>query len=158
MNEEPTSRRFERAVVNILPRRATAVPDPPSHDPFYSAPFLHDEFVAVRDEPDGPFYLAKTLRINATAIEVHYHGCSTPNGAFVLSRAKFLPCWHLPGSNDVVLAPTAPPNTIAHTGSIDIDSLQQLLVARGLLFTSVNKLRAKSRRVIQPKVDELFLF
>ena len=107
MNEESTSRRFERAVVNILPCRATAVPDPPSYDPFYSAPFLLDEFVAVRDEPDGPFYLAKTLAIAATTITVHYRGCSTPNGAFVLSRAKFLPCWHLPDSNDVVLAPTA---------------------------------------------------
>ena len=158
MNEESTSRRFERAVVNILPCRATAVPDPPSYDPFYSAPFLLDEFIAARDEPDGPFYLAKTLAIATTTITVHYYGCSAPNGAIVLSRAKFLPCWHLSDSNDVVLAPTAPPNTIAHTGSIDIDSLQQLLVARSLLLTSVNKLRAKSRRVIQPKVDELFLF
>jgi len=124
-----------------------------------TAPRSQDEFVAVRDEPDGPFYLAKTLRINATTTEVHHCGCSTtPNGAFVLSRAKFLPCWHLPGSNDVVLALAAPNNTVAHTGSIDIDSLQQLLVARSLLFTSARKLRAKSRRVLEPKVDLLFLF
>jgi hypothetical protein len=153
MNEESTSRRrFERAVVNVLPHRATAAPDPPSYGPFCSAPFLFDEFVALRDEPDGPFCLTKTLAIAATTITVHHFGCSAPNGAFVLSRAKFLPCWHLPNSNDVNLAPTAPPNTIAHAGSIDIDSPQQLLVTHSSLFTSVNKPRAKSRRVIQPKV------
>jgi hypothetical protein len=147
MNEESTSRRFERAVVNILPHRATAVPDPPSCDPFYSTPFLLGEL------------FAKTLAIAATTITVHHCGCSALKGAFVLSRTKFLPCWHLPNSNDAVLAPTAPqPNAIARTGSIDVDSPQQLLVTRSSLFASVNKPRAKSRRVIQPKADELFLF
>jgi hypothetical protein len=149
MNEDSTGRRFERAVLNILPYRATTAPPPPSFDPFYSKPFVLGELVAVRDEPDGPFYVTKTLEITATTTRVHYLGSTSPS----LSRAKFLPCWHRP--NDDVIRRS---NMVAHEGILDIDALQQLLVARELLLTSQSKLRAKSQRVLAPFVAQLFLF
>jgi hypothetical protein len=100
VREESTNRRFERAVVNILPCRASEAPTPPTYGPFYSAPFVTDELVAARDEVDGPFYLARTISIAATSITVHYLGCRTPG----ISRAKFVPAWHLPGSDSIALA------------------------------------------------------
>jgi hypothetical protein len=154
MRELSTRRRFERAVVNILPYRASTAALPPTYDPFYSAPFLADEYIAVRDEPEGPFYLAKTVDILATTISVHYFGCTNPD----ISRAKFLPCWHLPNDDQIQRPAIQPPNHIPYTGTLEIDSLDVLLVARGLLLTTANKLRVKSQRLLAPKLNELFLF
>ena len=154
VREESTNRRFERAVVNILPYRASAAPTPPTYDPFYSAPFVTDELVAVRDEVDGPFYLARTISIAATSITVHYFGCRNPD----ISRAKFLPAWHLPGNDLIALAAAAPSDMVAYEGILEIDSLDELLVARNLLLTTQNKLRAKSQKALAPKMDELFVF
>ena len=47
---------------------------------------------------------------------------------------------------------------VAHEGVLEIDSLDELLVARNLLLTTQNKLRAKSQKVLAPKMDELFVF
>ena len=154
MNEDSTGRRFERAVLNILPYRASKAPLPPSYDPFYSKPFAIGEIVAVRDEPDGPFYVAKTLAITETTIQVHYFGSENPD----LSRAKFLPCWHMPNNDIIRRSISKPHQMIAYEGTLDIDSLQQLLVARELLLTSQSKLRAKSQRILAPFINELFLF
>ena len=154
VREESTNRRFERAIVNILPYRASEAPTPPTYDPFYSAPFVTDELVAARDEVDGPFYLARTISIAATSITVHYFGCRNPD----ISRAKFLPAWHLPGNGSIALAAAAPSNMVACEGVLEIGSLDELLVARNLLLTTQNKLRAKSQKALAPKMDELFVF
>jgi hypothetical protein len=122
VREESTNRRFERAVVNILPYRASEAPTLPTYDPFYSAPFATDELVAARDEVDGPFYLARTISIAATSVTVHYFGCRNPD----ISRAKFLPAWHLPGNDSIALAAAAPSNMVAHEGILEIDSLDEL--------------------------------
>jgi hypothetical protein len=54
MNENSTGRRFERAVLNILPYRASKAPLPPSYDPFYSKPFGIGEIVANRNSAQNP--------------------------------------------------------------------------------------------------------
>jgi transposase InsO family protein len=154
MREISTRRRFERALVNILPCKATTAPKPPSFDPAYSDPLTVDEFVAVRDEPDGPFYIALVKSVTATAVAVHYYGPVNPE----LPKAKFLPCWHLPNNDLMRRQLLQPPNHIPYSGELEIASLDVLLVARGLLMTASNRLRVKSQRLITPMLDDLFLF
>jgi hypothetical protein len=154
MTEESTNRRFERAVVNMLPYRASTAALPPTYDPFYSAPFQLNEMIAVRDEPNGPFYVAKAVAIAATTITVHYFGCTTQD----IKRAKFLPGWHMPNSNDVVLAALSPDRHVPHSGILEIDSLDQLLVARGLLLTQSTLLRVISQRLLALQWNQLFIF
>ena len=154
MTEDSTNRHFERTVLNMLPYRATSAVAPDVFDPFYSDPFTLDEIVAVRDDPDSPFYIARATSINATFISVHFYGYTTRD----LRRAVFRPCWHCPGSNDISLAAAALPNQIPYTGRLDLDSLRELLVARNLGFTKANKLRRKSQRAIVDNVLDLFIF
>ena len=154
MTEDSTDRRFERTVLNMLPYRATSAVSPDVYDPFYSDPFTLDEIVAVRDDPDSPFYIARTTAINASFISVHYYGCTTRD----LRRAVFRPCWHHPGSNEISLAAAALPNQIPYTGRLDLDALRELLVARNLGFTQAAKLRRKSQRAIVDNVLDLFIF
>ena len=45
-----------------------------------------------------------------------------------------------------------------YTSDIDIDSLDVLLVTRGLLLTTTEKLRVKSQRLLAPFLDELFTY
>ena len=154
MTEDSTDRRFERTVLNMLPYRATSAVSPDVYDPFYSDPFTLDEIVAVRDDPDSPFYIARTTAINASFISVHYYGCTTRD----LRRAVFRPCWHHPGSNEISLAAAALPNQIPYTGRLDLDALRELLVARNLGFTQAAKLRRKSQRAIVDNALDLFIF
>jgi hypothetical protein len=156
MREISTRRRFERALVNILPYKATTTgtPRPPSSDPAYSDPLTVDEFIAVRDEPDGPFYIALVKSVTATIATVHYYGSVNPD----LPKAKFLPCWHLPNNDLMRRQLLQPPNHVPCSGELEIASLDVLLVARGLLMTASNRLRAKSHRALTPLLDDLFLF
>ena len=154
MTEDSTDRHFERTVLNMLPYRATSAVAPHVYDPFYSDPFTVDEIVAVRDDPDSPFYIARATAINATFISVHYFGCTTRD----LRRAVFRPGWHHSGSNDVPLAVAAPPDQVLYSGQIELDSLRKLLVARDLEFTAASRLRAKSKRAVLPNIADLFVF
>ena len=154
MREISTSRRFERSLVNILPYKASTAPKPPSFDPFYSTPLLAHEIIAIRDEPEGPIFVARVTAVAETAIAVHYLG-STHND---LTRAKFLPCWHPPNTDLIRRSALQPPNMMPYTSDIDIDSLDVLLVTRGLLLTTTDKLRAKSQRLLAPFLDELFTY
>jgi hypothetical protein len=145
MTEDSSDRRFERTVLNVLPHRAT---------PFYSDPFTIDEIIAVRDDPDSPFYIAKATAINATFISVHYYGCTTRD----TRRAVFRAGWHLPGSNDVTIAVAPLPNQVPYTGRIELDSLREPLVARNLAFAAASRLRRKSQLAIAPHIADLFIF
>jgi hypothetical protein len=64
-----TNREFERSIANLLPWRAESRKKARNaqYDETLSTPFTVDEFIAVRDEPGGWFYLAKV-----TAIITHY--------------------------------------------------------------------------------------
>jgi hypothetical protein len=154
MTEISTGRSFERVISNILPCRAVSIRSNTTFDPTHSDPFAPGEFVAVRDAPSTPFYIAKATSINATGISAHYHGCTHRN----IARAVFKPCWHAPNSNAISLALLAPANEIPCTGELQFDSLRNLLVARNLEFTNARKLRKKSERQIAPLHDELFIF
>ena len=154
MTDDPTSRNFERAVANILPCRATSARSGPLFDPAHSDPFVHDELIAVRDEPDSPCYVAVVTAIAADHISVQYYGCTTAD----LARAIFRPGWHLPNDNAIQLADQAPPNLIAYTGTLQFNALRDLLVARNLELTQSKRLRKKSQRALNDSPADLFIF
>ncbi len=54
----------------------------------YSAPFEECEFIAVRDDPTGPFYLAEVMEVSRKSIIVQYYGTHH----IVLAEAIFKPC------------------------------------------------------------------
>jgi len=154
MTEDSSDRRFERTILNMLPYRATSAVASNIYDPFYSDPFTIDEIIAVRDDPESPFYIAKATAINATFISVQYYGCKTRD----TRRAVFRAGWHHPGSNDITIAVAPLPNQVPYTGRIELDSLRELLVARNLAFTAASRLRRKSQLAIAPHIADLFIF
>ncbi len=89
--DDTTKRRYERVIANILPyhaKRAKTNADA-GFSEVYSEPFVIEEFIAVRDEPHGPFFVALVTAITAKLLRVHYYG--THN--IVLATAVFKPCW-----------------------------------------------------------------
>jgi hypothetical protein len=69
----------------------------------YSEPFVKGEFLAVRDEPHGPFYIALVLEVTATSLRVHYYGIS-----IVLAAAVLKPCWNEVNGSAIVLLNDCP--------------------------------------------------
>jgi hypothetical protein len=61
----------------------------------------------------------------------------------------------MPNSDFIRRSISKPHQMLAHEGTLDIDSLQQLLVARELLLASQSKLRAKSQRILDSFINEL---
>jgi hypothetical protein len=155
-----TERQFERAVINLLPWRAVTarLPRNAQFDSESSDPFTVNEFIAVRDEPESWFFLAKitavTVSLRAPVLVVHYYGCKAGD----LKRVKFLPCWHLETQQNITLAPNKPAHHIGYTGMVDFASLPTLLVARRLNLTATSILTSKSRRLLMPIRDELFTY
>ena len=94
------------------------------------------------------------IRVSTLQISVQYFGCTSHD----MSKAVFRPAWHIDGSDEMKLAMVQPLRTIPYTGTILKDSLSDLLVARNLEFTSTNRLRRKSQRILFPLHDELFIF
>jgi hypothetical protein len=154
MTEESSSRTFERVVSNILPYRASSARSADVYEPMYSDPFVISEFIAIRDEPASAFYLAKVVSVSESEIVVHYFGCTTHN----IARAVFRPAWHLPDTEIMKLAFIRPANNVPYSGTVQIDSLRNLLVARNLELTSASRLRRKSQKLLFPIHDELFIF
>ncbi len=148
-------REYERAVSNLLPWTATTPRRARNadFDPVTSTPFSVGEFLAVRDEPAGWFYLARVTTVTLAAIIVHYYGCRSDG----LRKAKFLPGWHLPTHDHILLSPNKPQHYIRYTGVLDLNAIDSLLVARELGLTSVLVLNSKSRRLLMPVRDELFI-
>jgi hypothetical protein len=72
--------------------------------------------------------------------------------------ATFYPGWHLSTQGHIQLSLTEPKHHIEYSGMIDINAMNSLLVARKLTLTSVYRLSSKSRRLIMPVRDELFIF
>jgi transposase InsO family protein len=150
------NREFERSISNLLPwnasgrkkaRNATYVED-------ISTPFLPNEFIAVRDEPASWFYLARVTTVTKTAIIVHYYGTRSPN----LALATFYPGWHLSTQNHIRLSLDQPEHFIRYSGTIEVNAINSLLVARNLALTSAHRLTSQSRRLLMPVRDELFIF
>jgi hypothetical protein len=162
--DDTTRRRYERVVSNILPFRATKAKSNANatFSQVYSEPFLVDEFIAVRDDPTGPIYLATVLEVSQTSIRVHYYGTT----GIVLADAVFKPCWHAPDSSEIVLSwdcPSSPDDKhptyfIDYHGEIDLQDINTVLVARQLAFTKLGKLRFRSLRSLAAVHDQLFRF
>jgi hypothetical protein len=92
MIDDTTKRRYERVISNISRYRA----DKPKsnanaqYNQLYSQEFLSGEFIAIRDDVNGPFYLAQIVTVTPFDIMLHYYGCAD----VVLASAVFKPCWH----------------------------------------------------------------
>jgi hypothetical protein len=126
----------------------------------YSHPFVVGEFIAVRDEPNGPFYIALVEEVRPAQILVHYHGTT----GVVLAEAVFKPCWHEVGGHDIVLEWKCPEDSelsqfIDYNGEIDLkDNIHTVLVAHDIQFTKAGKLRFRALRSLAPVHDQLFRF
>jgi hypothetical protein len=155
MDEQSTGRSFERVISNILPCFSYSQRTPVDYVPSYSDPFQIDKFIAVRDEPNSPFYIALVTEVTDVDISLHYYGSTTRD----IRIAKFRPCWHVDNSNEIFLTKhAAPPNMTKYTGIIQFDSVENLLVARRLEMLSCRKLRRKSQQLLYHILDELFFF
>jgi hypothetical protein len=122
--------------------------------PSVRAPFAVNEFIAVRDEPSSWFFLAKVTTVKPKFIIVHYYGTRSAN----LHLATFSVGWHLSHSDHITLSDSQPPRHLRYSGVLQLDSLSTLLVARHLTLTSASRLTSKSRRLLTPVRDELFIF
>ena len=62
--DDTSKRRYERVLSNLLPYGAKKAKTNANaaFSPYYSDPFVQDEFLAVRDEPGGPFILHASAR------------------------------------------------------------------------------------------------
>jgi hypothetical protein len=99
--DDTTKRRYERVISNILPFCTTKAKMSANgnFNEIYSHPFVVGEFIAVRDEPKGPFYIALVKEVCPAQIRVHYYGTT----GVVLAKAVLKPCWHEVGGNDIIL-------------------------------------------------------
>ena len=156
MIQMDTQREFERSIPNLLPWNATSRKKARNaqYDQTTSEPFKVDEIIAVRDEPGSWFYLARVTTVGTTCIIVHYYGTRSAN----ISLATFSPGWHLPNHDFIRLAKAQPQDCIRYSGVLQYDALNTLLVARKLIFNSASRLTSKSRKLLMPIRDELFIF
>jgi hypothetical protein len=162
--DDTTKRRYERVVANMLPYRATKAKTNASSAQFsevYSHPFLVNEYIAIRDDPTGPIYVALVQEVSARSIRVHYHGTT----GVVLADAIFKPCWNEVLGDDIVLEWECPEplewhdrQFIEYHGEIDLKDVHTVLVARNIEFTKLGKLRFRSLRALAPVHDQIFRF
>ncbi len=156
--DDTTKRRYERVISNILPFRSVKAKTNANakFNEIYSSPFVVGEFIAIRDDPKGPFYVAKVEDVTPAKIQLHYYGTT----GVVLAEAVFKPCWHAAGGTDIVLAWECPTDSleqrllfIDYHGEIDLKDVHTVLVARGLEFTKVGKLCFRSLCSLAPVHD-----
>ena len=160
--DDSSKRRYERVISNLLPYRAKKVKTnaDSAFSPHYSDPFHEGEFIAIRDEPAGPFFIAEVMEVTATQLIVHYYGCTE----IALASAIFKPCWHEVAGNQMILDFTCPTphewhtQYIEYSGASDLTDLHTVLVARKLEFTKAHKLRFRSLRALAPVHDQLFRY
>jgi hypothetical protein len=161
--DDTTKRRYERVIANILPYKAARAKlnAEASFSQTYSAPFSVGEFIAIRDEPTGPYYVALVQKVTAKCIRVQYYGTT----GIVLADAVFKPCWNDKNSDEILLQWDLPDRNdalqkhfVAYTGEIDLKDVHTVLVARQLEFTKAGKLRFRALRSLAPVHDQLFRF
>ena len=145
-----SNRHYERTAINLARFRATTPRDftPPAFI------FVPDQVIAIRDTPQSDFYLARTISAEDHILKVHYLGSQSGN----LQTAVFRKCWSFPDSAQISLSHHQPQRSTPWTGDVDIDSLDDLLVAQGLELTANHRLAAASRRKLAPVANELYVF
>ena len=109
--------------------------------------------------PDGLTERVVLLAFQVTTVKpkfiiVHYYGTRSGN----LHLATFSPGWHLTHSDHITLSDLQLPRHLCYSGVLQLDSMSTLLVARHLTLTSASRLTSKSRRLLTPVRDELFIF
>jgi hypothetical protein len=122
----------------------------------YSAPLREEKFIAIRDEPTGPFYVAQILKVTDREICVQYFGTTQ----MVLKEAIFKPCWHEVAEDSILLSWRIPEyenfvDFIEYTGRIDLKDVHTVLVARHLEFTEAGRLCFRSLHALAPFHDQL---
>jgi hypothetical protein len=160
---DDTKRAYERVIANMLPYRAKRpkVEANARFNELYSEPFAEGEFIAIRDDPGGPIYIAEIMDVRPATINVHYYGTT----GIVLATAIFMPCWHEVLGTDIILNWDIPHdenhgsiNFMNYCGEVDMESIPDVLVARHIEFTKLGKLRFRSLRALTPVHDQLFRF
>ncbi len=161
--DDVMQRRYERVVSNLLPYRADKAKTnaDASYNQQYSEPFAVGEFIALRDDPTGPFYVAKVVSLSNKTVTVHYYGCT----GMILETAIFKPCWHRVDDEEIALnwvcaggVQNGKPTVVPYSGTLNLRDVSTVLVARQLKFTTTGKLRFKSVRALAPFRDQLFRF
>jgi hypothetical protein len=161
--DDTTHRRYERVIANMLPYRATKAKTNANatFNEIYSHPFVVGEFLAIRDDPTGPIYIALVQELSDACLSLHYYGTTT----VVLAEAIFKPCWHEVGGITIVLdwkrpevLDRHPRQFVAYSGEVDLKDVHTVLVARSLEFTKPGKLRFRSLRSLAPVHDQIFRF
>jgi hypothetical protein len=161
--DDVTHRRYERVVANLLPYRAEKAKTNTNaaYNQQYSEPFTVGEFIAIRDDPTGPFYVAKVEALVDRTVTVHYYGCT----GMMLDTAIFKPCWHRVNGAEIALnwecaggIVNGRPTVVPYSGTLDLRDIHTVLLARNLTFTKAEKLRLKSVRALAPFQDQLFRF
>ncbi len=145
--DNASQRRYESVISSLLPYRAAKPKGNANAQQFnevYSAPFEECEFIAVRYDPTGPFYLAEIMEVSPKSIIVQYYGTHH----IALAEAIFKPCWNKVMSGDIVLAETIPDadawndrTFTEYCGETDLKDIHTVLVARSLELTKADKLR-----------------
>ena len=163
VTDDTSGRQYERVASNILHYNATRPKANAAAERFnetYSKPFAENEFIAIRDDPTGPFYVAQIFELTETTITVQYFGTTH----IVLADAIFKPCWHeVEGDNDILLSWKIPVFEnhvlfVEYSGTIDLKDIHTVLIARELQFTKAGRLRQRSLRALAPFHDQLFRF
>ncbi len=95
----------------------------------YSERFVEGEFLAIRDDPTGPIYIAQVQEVRATAILLRYYGTTS----VVLAEAVFKPCWHEAGGTDIVLEWKCPEDNVEqrrlfidYNGEVDLKDVHTI--------------------------------
>jgi hypothetical protein len=158
---DETKRTYERVISNMLPYRAKRAKANANakYNEQYSEPLTEGEFIAIRDDPTGPIYLAEVMSVQPAYVSVHYYGTT----GLILATAIFKPCWHEVSSNNIILdrdpwEDDLHLNFSPYSGDIDLKDIHTVLVARQLEFTKAGKLRFRSLRSLAPVHDQIFRF
>jgi hypothetical protein len=158
--DDTTHKRYERVVSNICRYHAEKPKTnaDAKFNTYYSEPFANEEFIAIRDDITGPFYVARIMEVRDQNILLHYYGCTE----IVLASAVFKPCWHEVCGDAIVLSSTSPTSAskrfCPYTGEVDLNDVRHVLIARHLDFTKAGKLRFRALRALTPVHDQLFRF
>jgi hypothetical protein len=113
-----------------------------------------ETLVAVRDNPDSVFHIARLTAITETTASLHYLGTTNPR----IERAVFKLLWLSP-DNKTVLKDTRPArNHHPITGEISSEDLPDLLVATHLSLTSAGRLSRPSYKLLHHLFDQLHIY
>jgi hypothetical protein len=144
MTEGCSDRVFQRTLINTRPHRATKDAPPPHHDPFSNEPLAIGHLIALTDDPEGRFRLAKVMRVDEATATIHCHGATNPD----LVRATFRPAWTRASDDTIALRPTRPQGCSPWLGVVDVDDLHEAIIAPNLGLASGLRLKKDGAKLL----------